>query len=153
MTLDGDLLIEDGDIALAAGSAWYALEVNKRLRSGGDWYHHPSIGIDVTQYTGFPNNAKTGSLIRDTVRSSLMQDLLHAPADLKVEVVPTSIDTVNILVIAELSGEREVASHTVLDFTKGVFSPLSEPAATRKPAPADHYTRTTNKYQARRKAQ
>ena len=152
LTLDGDIIIEDGDVVLASGTEWYALEVNKRLRSGADWYHHPALGADVLQFAGHMNTRETGQLIKDTVRASLGRDAQYLPASIQVEVVPTSIDSVNLLVIAEQTGERATVNHTVIDFNRGVLQPL--PNLTQKdkrPEPATPYKEPTNKYQLRRR--
>lgn len=149
MSLEGDLVFEDGDLKITTGIDWYAQEVNKRLRSGTDWYHHPDMGVDIARFAGLPNTSHTGEAIREAVKHSLSTDPIHAPATLKVEVVPTSLHDINLIVIAEHVGEREIVSHQIIDLVGGYFKPL--PLRSETSPPVKPYETTDNKYLKRRR--
>ena len=91
LTMDGDLALENGDLALTSGMDWYSREVNKRLRSGSDWVHHRDLGAALHQYVGFPNTRETGKRIENKVFSVLSSGAIHFPAKLEVKVVPVTL--------------------------------------------------------------
>jgi hypothetical protein len=151
MTLDGDIAIENGDIAITSGEDWYLREANKRLRSGRDWKHHPSLGADLSRFTGEPNSRDTGRRIREAVAHSLGQDAIHLPATLDIKVIPTSKETINIVVAIDGVGQRTVVSHLSVNIESGTFVPVQEPDTTEPIYDGDYVapTEITNKFQKR----
>jgi len=157
MTLDGDIALEGGDIAITSGEDWYIREANKRLRSGRDWKHHPSLGADLQRFTGEANSRETGRRIRDAVAQSLGQDSIHLPATLDIKVIPTSKDSIHIVVTMNGMGERVVVSHLSVNMETGMLAPVNEPEVTDHrdeddATYAEDYTAptdVTNKYQRR----
>lgn len=157
MTLDGDIAVENGDIALTSGEEWYIREVNKRLRSGRDWKHHPSLGANLQRFNGEANSRETGRRIKDAVSQSLGQDSIHFPGTLDVSVIPTSLESVNVVVAVNGIGQRFVASHIAVNIENGLIEPVQEPEVVdhrdeEDPNYANDYTapnNITNKYQRR----
>ena len=77
LSLDGDLVLDGGDVAVTSGLDWYRREANKRLRSGADWAHHPSLGANLASYVGLSNTRQTGQMIKDACLRSLSVDAIH----------------------------------------------------------------------------
>lgn len=145
LSLDGDLVMDGGDLSLTSGFDWYTREVNKRLRSGADWVHHPSLGANIHRFVGQPNTRQTGTALRDAVSRSLSIDAIHAPAQLDVQVVPTSLHDLHLVVAVSASGERTVVSHTILDLVGGTLEPVADPAPRTEAPIATPYI-APNKY-------
>jgi hypothetical protein len=146
MTLEGDLEVENGDLSVTSGVDWYTREVNKRLRSGRDWQHHPSIGTNLLQYAGAANNRETGTRIREDIRKSLSLDSIHLPATLEIKVVPTSRTSIHIFVILVHAGERALASSLVMDIKGGILRDVPDPTPVTTPPMEAPHDKTTNKY-------
>ena len=151
LTMDGDLALENGDIAITTGMDWYSREVNKRLRSGPDWRHHPNLGASLDSYIGFPNNRETGKRIETKVSRSLSEGVIHFPATLEIKVVPVSIHEIQLFVILSSLGEREVVIDQILHFDRGLSHPVGDPffQRTKTVKAAEGYKTNENKYISR----
>lgn len=148
LTMDGDLAIENGDLAMTSGMDWYSREVNKRLRSGRDWVHHPNLGVALHQYIGFPNTRETGKRIESRVFSVLSSGAIHFPAKLEIKVVPVTFTSVQLFIILTNDGEREVVIDQILNFDRGLSHPVADPFFTKtvEIKPVRGYATSQNKY-------
>jgi hypothetical protein len=147
LSLDGDLVLDRGDLAITSGLDWYRREVNKRLRSGKDWYYHPTLGADLHRFVGSMNSRDTGRRMKDAILRSLSIDNIHFPADLQVDIVPTSLHEVSVIITLLAEGNREVVGHKVVDFNTGFVVPVSDPPPQQKTPVKSPHSRTENKYQ------
>lgn len=146
LSLDGDLVLDGGDLAVTSGIDWFKREANKRLRSGADWAHHPSLGANLASYVGLPNTRQTGQTIKDACLRSLSADAIAFPAHLDVQVVPTSFHDLHVIVALAAEGQREVIAHTLLDFVGGRIDPVEDLAPREEPTVGSPYAIPDNQY-------
>jgi hypothetical protein len=147
LSFDGDLVESGGDLLLTDGLDWYQREVNKRVRSGPDWYHHPRLGANLGSFLGQPNNRETGRRIRDRVVQSVTAGGIHIPAKVEVEVVPTDFHELEVIVILVHEGVRTVVSQEIIRFDRGTVETIADPTPTQSAIPpASPYQDNTNKY-------
>ena len=146
LSLDGDLVLDGGDVAVTSGLDWYRREANKRLRSGADWAHHPSLGANLASYVGLSNTSQTGQMIKDACLRSLSVDAIHFPAHLDVQVVPTSFHDLHTIVTLSAQGKRNVVGHVLLDFVGGRIDPVEDLGPRDDPVVASPYTIPDNQY-------
>jgi len=146
LSLDGDLVLDGGDLALTSGIDWYKREANKRLRSGPDWAHHPSLGANLASFVGLSNTRQTGQAIKDACLRSLSVDSISFPARTDVQVVPTSFHDLHVIVALSAEGVREIVSHELLDFVGGRINPVEDLAPREDPAVASPYAIPDNQY-------
>ena len=146
LSFDGDLVEHGGDLMLTNGLDWYKREVNKRLRSGTDWFHHPRLGANLGSFLGQPNNRETGRRIQTRVEQSVTSGDIHIPAKVEVEVVPTSFHETEVIVILVTDEERTVVSQEILRFDKGTVETIADPTPLKETPPISQYKDNTNKY-------
>ena len=146
LSLDGDLVVDRGTLALTTGIDWYKREVNKRLRSGSDWYHHPNLGANIGEFIGHPNTRETGQRIRNRVSHSLSSGNIHLPAQLEIQVVPVSLHQIQLFVVLLNHGERNLISHEVIDFDRGLVRDIPDPLPNQEPIGSSPYKAQDNPY-------
>lgn len=73
----------------------------------GNWLLHPTIGIQLRNFVGKPNNEELGLQLENSVRNEFLQSGLLRANELNVRVFPTSKDSVMILLEITPNGERE----------------------------------------------
>lgn len=149
LTYNGDLTITNGDIGLVDGLDWFKREANKRLRSGPDWYHHPTLGADLGQFIGWNNTRVTAERIKQACRHSLTVGLPYDPTMLSVDVIPLSQEAVQLMIVVSGPDERTVIASEILRFDRGLVETFADP--TTPLAPVSLYKKTTNTYLLRRR--
>lgn len=99
---DGDLLVEDGNLALSTGAAAVAQAIRCRLAFfRGEWFADPSVGLPWHQIV-----FSKGTPL-DVIRSALRAEVLAAPGvtdvqDVRVEVSADRKLTATILAAADV---------------------------------------------------
>jgi hypothetical protein len=84
--LDGDLKDSSGDKNLLES---LVTEVHTVLRSEtGDWLLDPSVGANLSDFRGEPNNRNTGKGLEQRVKGKLIATGIIRQEDLNVRVVP-----------------------------------------------------------------
>lgn len=57
----------------------------------GDWEIYPTLGANLSDFIGQPNDSMTGSMIENRTIQSLSQDAFVARSDIQTRYVPVSI--------------------------------------------------------------
>lgn len=110
---DTDIHFEDGDIKTTTGVDYIEREIFKVLStSPGDWMASPNIGSSLDSFIGEQNTRDVGDAITQRVVQSLSSTVF--PAQLKVRVVPTSKDTLTVVI--ELYVENYVLTRFPFQF-------------------------------------
>ena len=87
---DGDLILENGDLGLVAGSAMIAQGTRNRIRSvHKDWFYD-KIGATLEQLLGRPNTKETGDEGVNLLTKALTVDGFIDNADLYIKSTPIS---------------------------------------------------------------
>ena len=107
MSLDGDIMVKDGDLRICDGFEWVYREVNKRIRTTNpSWKTYPTIGASLRDFYGKPNNEATAREIRQRIKSCLDQDNISYPGEFAVRVIPTGKDSISIYIYLILPGTK-----------------------------------------------
>jgi hypothetical protein len=94
ITYDGDLVVEDGDIALVHNAECTAQGVFCRLKSSDPEWYGELIAANLEDLLGKPNTRETGQLGEEMIREALKIDGLIDNTDLYVQAVPIDKATV-----------------------------------------------------------
>lgn len=99
---EGDFKLgENGDIqkATSDGGRVAKQTIVKRLQSSnGDWIMNPQFGATLDRFAGMPNTRDTGERIKAAVKSALMEEGVVSPRELTVDVVPSGLTRVTVLI-------------------------------------------------------
>lgn len=112
---NGDLAIENGDLALADDVQEKLQMARCRvLTDAPDWFHHPNLGASLSDLFGEPNSEATARDGVDRIVSALTYDGYFSPGEVGVEAVP---DEEGIHFFVSLAGESRspVVWHLKLD--------------------------------------
>ncbi len=103
MGSNGDLIVENGDLALA-GEAEEKLQMARCriLTDAPDWFHHPNLGANLSDLFGEPNSVKTAQDGAARIVAALTYDGYFSPSEVDVEAVP---DAEGISFFVSLLGE------------------------------------------------
>lgn len=96
-TLTGDLVINGNkDIAITSSPLQSDIQqVYIRLMTEpGDFYIYPQLGIDLSLLYGMPQTPETGEFGKRLIRSGLQREGLFRNRNIKIDAVPTSVDTI-----------------------------------------------------------
>jgi len=93
ITEDGDLVIENGDLALVSGPEATAQNVMCRLKSADPEWYLEQIGANLEDLLGMPNTPETAAYGEELIRRALFADDLISPEDLYVQAVPIDRQT------------------------------------------------------------
>ncbi len=108
---EGDFALgENGDFQDTKNFAYrgFVQQVLTRMESNrGDWPLQREVGASLSDFLGRTNSRETADDIRNRVLSELSQSGLVAPADLRVDVVPISANTILILLYITPAGSRK----------------------------------------------
>ena len=129
LTDSGDDLVIDsnGDLKLATERETLERDTSFRLQTQHfDYGPSPYIGADLQSLLGEPNTRRTGDLIREHVHISLTQDNRVPAGVLFVDVVPLSVESVEVFVIISDRIGTEVEP-SVVTHTLNFLPPLSPP--------------------------
>lgn len=112
LTPDGDFYKEEqGNVEIASSYKSRVLEsaITTRLASSvGDWRDIPDFpGANLIDFMGLPNNPDVGALIQSRIVDTLTFDNLIKGYDLEVDVVPTGLREVLIILIVSSLEEEE----------------------------------------------
>jgi phage baseplate assembly protein W len=103
---EGDFKLgANGDIqkATADGGRVAKQTIIKRLQSSrGDWVMSPEFGASLDSFAGLPNTRETGERIKSVVKSVLMAEGVISPESLVVEVVPSALTRVTVLIYGKI---------------------------------------------------
>lgn len=111
-TQEGDFALDEEreDIASTELDHYrgFTQQVLTRVMSNkGDWALQKLVGASVSDFLGQPNTQATGEAIKLRVEGELIREGLCSPTTLKVDVIPTSKNTVLVLVIVVPPGSRQ----------------------------------------------
>lgn len=88
---DGDLVIENGDLAdtrYVVGLA-FLQEVSDRVKSSlGDWKLTPTKGADLDEFIGQINSSATQQAVENAISFSLTKDMFLSREDFQVSAIP-----------------------------------------------------------------
>lgn len=122
MTLDGDLVIDAGDIGLVNGIDWFVQEVNKIVRTNNpEWELHPNVGASLEDFAGQPNVREVGRAIEERLHAKITEDNIQFPGTLSIKVVPVSISDIKVYINLEIEDRTVPVSHVVFDYNNGVL--------------------------------
>jgi len=87
---DGDLVIQNGDLALTSNGAQEKQQmIMCRVRTNNpDWFHHPYIGADLDDLYGEPCTRETAQKGIEQITKALTSDGYISRDNLIVEAVP-----------------------------------------------------------------
>lgn len=127
---DGDLVIENGDLAdtrYVTGLA-FIQEVADRVRSSvGDWKLIPSKGADLDEFIGQTNSTKTQKAVENAISFSLTKDMFLSREDFKVTAIPVNRTEIAIRIdfdasLTEVEPDSTIQFKLIYDTTgKGPF--------------------------------
>lgn len=121
MSPDGDLVIENGDLALVTGEDWFIQETNKIIRTNNpDWEFHPDVGASLEDFAGLPNTRETARAIEERLHDKITQDSIHIPGKLSVRAVPITVDEIAIYINLDIEGQAVEVSRKVFEFSDGI---------------------------------
>lgn len=119
-TLGGDLALgKDGDLADTTHDVLKSLrqEIRTRVRSSlEDWQMHPTIGADLDEIIGEPNNRDTAEIGKARIVDSLIRDNFMAEGDIQVKFTP--VDRHRILYVMRVSVAPTAANDSSEEFTE-----------------------------------
>jgi len=82
-TLDGEIILTNGDLTLISNDTQITQEINFRLRTTkGDWTLSPNVGASLEDFIGQPNTPATHTLIEQRVQDALSYGNLLTNADI-----------------------------------------------------------------------
>jgi len=90
LTLDGDLFVDRGDIALASGNDFIAQQAANRLGGSNPGWFYDAICADVEAFLGAPNTEVTANKCIQQMIISLTKDGLINSEDIYIKATPTS---------------------------------------------------------------
>lgn len=121
LSKDGDLTIDEtGDLALSFDEDCAKDDISVRLLTQNpDWYDYPSIGADLDEMIGEPNDRKTAEEIIKRIRACLTMYNLIPASDLDVVAIPVSQDEV-LFYIAITSVGRKINTAIKFNYELGI---------------------------------
>lgn len=96
-SLNGDLVVNGNkDIAITSSPVQSDVQqVYIRLMTEpGDFYVYPQLGIDLSLLYGMPQTPETGEFGKRLIRTGLQRESVFKNRNIKIDAVPTSIDTI-----------------------------------------------------------
>ena len=138
----GDLLLgSDGDLADSeSDQIQYLVDMIQTIVQGDvdDWEEHPSLGANLSDFIGEPNNRETGDKISKRVKIAIVTAGIASAQDTTVRVVPIDSSTVMILVKINaiptannsINVESGVVTSSVFDFSERGIIPLGDTTPT-----------------------
>jgi hypothetical protein len=124
-TADGDFKLDTtGDLQDTGDDPYRSLrqEVATLVTANlNDWALNPSLGANLSQLIGRPNNQETAEQVQGQITQALSQGLLKE-TDFRVDVVPLDTFTLGVLLIVQVgeeNGELQVVT-VPLAFNLGV---------------------------------
>jgi hypothetical protein len=138
MTLDGDLVLNHGDLDLTDGFDWVSREVNKRIRTiNPSWVAHPIIGASLDYYIGLPNTESNSRRIRQSIERSLSIGDIGFPGQWVIDVFPIGADTIAIIINLSIAGISVMLERAIYNYSNGVTQPVDEDNWIYNTLPAD----------------
>lgn len=123
---------EDGkeirDIALSRGKDTEKHIIMNRLRTDApDWFHHPSMGGNLSDLVGEPNTRETAERGRASIINALTYRNLYHPAELDVRPVPISSEEILFVITISRVRNQIYRLPLVFNLTHGVISEYQMP--------------------------
>ena len=138
MSLNGDIMLDHGDLAITDGFDWLSREVNKRVRTvNPSWRAHPTIGASLDYYVGLRNTEATAKRIRQSIERSLEINDIGFPGYWDIDVFPIGDDTVAIIINLVIAGLSISLDRLIYNYTDGVPQPVEDYDWTYNNSPAD----------------
>lgn len=108
LSADGDLIVDEtGDLELALDEACARDDILVRLLTQNpDWYDYPSIGADLDEMIGEPNDRITAEEIVRRIKASLTMYGLISPSELDVVPIPISQEEVMFFIAINKPGMK-----------------------------------------------
>lgn len=115
---DTDLHFKDGDLMTTTGIDYLEREIYKVLTtSPGDWKASPKTGAGISSFIGQQNTREIGTKIKTQVEQSLISTIY--PAQLQVKVIPTSEESLVVLIDIYSNGFMATRFPFKFDFVSG----------------------------------
>jgi len=105
-TSRGDLLIDNGDLKDTYDDPLrsFVQEIKTRIESvQGDWRNFSSVGADLDDFVGEPNNQITAESVKTRIISALSRDSFLNTRDLKITYMPVSIEQLLVRVSVQVA--------------------------------------------------
>jgi len=116
---DTDIYFENGDIKTTTGIDYLEREIYKVLiTTPGDWKASPQIGSSLESFIGQQNTREIGNAIRRHIEKSLVDTIY--PAQMKVKVIPSSEESLVVLIEIYIDGEVATRYPFEFNFVSGV---------------------------------
>lgn len=117
MSPDGDVVVSQGDLALARGIGVIQDDIIIRtLTETMDFAEHPWLGASLQDFFGAPNTQQTGDRVRSRLLDALLRDANLLPEDTDVVIVPVGTSLLLFVVV----GEETVVETFELSLTSGL---------------------------------
>lgn len=134
-TLDTDKR-EDGkelrDIGLVEDLDADKQVILNRLRTDSpDWYHHPTMGGNLTDLIGEPNTRETASIGVSYITAALTYDKLYDNTQLVVRGIPLSPEEIVFMIEIIKYGNRVTRLPLVFNLQKGLMDFYETPKPTQ----------------------
>ena len=141
MTLEGDLIIENGDVKLVNGIDWLAQEVNKIIRTNNpDWIMHPRVGAGLDDFAGLPNTRDVASQIQTRLHDKITEEGITYPGVLSVRVVPLTVDSIMCYITIEVEGQQLPVTKFIYDMSNGLPQVIEDSTQVEQPKQAQTNT-------------
>jgi hypothetical protein len=109
------------DLSYMTGRFAYKQLVMSRLRTDApDWYHHPTMGGNLSDLIGEPNNQDTGNLGAGYITKALTYDGLFLPEQVYVRPVPVSAEDIVFFVSLNLGDSEPYRLPIVFNLNSGL---------------------------------
>lgn len=110
-TDNGDMVLDEEEEDLADTSKiplrGLGQELDTRVFSAkGDWILNSTVGANLHQYQGEPNNASTGLRIREAIENELLRGGFLKSIEFSVRTVPVDRDSILIFLIVKPIGSQ-----------------------------------------------
>jgi len=117
-TSRGDYLIGgDGDISDTEYDPLRSVvqEIKTRIEADqGDWKNFPSVGADIADFVGEPNNVTTAEAVKTRIISALARDGFINTNDMKVKYMPVDRDKLLVRIIIKVAPTARNANSETL---------------------------------------
>lgn len=121
--IDGDLVIEGGDLAIATEAEATAAEIAMRIRTELFGYApDPTFGAGLDRFRGEPQSRETGTAIERAATQALLRDGKFPPDSITVRAVPLSVHTIGLylFVVPQFTGAVDpIRLQFVIDLNSG----------------------------------
>lgn len=120
-TESGERAIPYCDIGVVRGKQSIVQVIKNRLLTDNpDWFHHPTMGSDLTDLIGEPNTRETAYKGVDYITNALTYNNFLSPGEFSIRPVPISETEILFVLTIALPNEDEFRLPLVFDIERGL---------------------------------